>query len=156
MTENLHRSQEETQVMKGISASWVPDKGYRFLHMTFHRTVYPILHLMFQDEVKQVCRASPTSLWQTVQRVCRLSREHCPPPPDTGLMWSTCQKCPSPGFLIISLSYNENRRSALFNTHCGNGWFCLVQSCLHSKITAKNTLGWLFIAFIVNRKKPLG
>lgn len=44
------------------------------------------------------------SLWQTVHRVCRLSREHCPPPPDTGLMWSTCQKCPSLGFLIISLS----------------------------------------------------
>lgn len=47
------------------------------------------------------------SLWQTVQRVCRLSREHCPPPLNTGLMWSTCQKWPSPGFLIISLSCSK-------------------------------------------------
>lgn len=57
-------------------------------------------------------RIKPTSLWHTVQRVCRLSREHCPPPSYTGLMWSTCQKWPSPGFLSISFSCSKNRPSA--------------------------------------------
>lgn len=148
-TENLYQPQGDTWVMKGIKASRKPDEGYGFLHSVCLQTAVP-------GWSQRGCRASLTCLWHTVQSVCRLSREHCPPPPDTGLMWSTCQKCPSPGFLIISLSCSKNTRSALLSIRCGNGWFCLVQSCLYSTITAKSTLRWLFIAFIVNRKKPLG
>ena len=141
--------------MKRIKHISDPRPGQRFTRIILHTCMHN-----FQLAVlgwSQMClRASLTSLWQTVQRVCRLSREHCPPPPDTGLMWSTCQKCPSPGFLISSLSCNKNTASAVFNTHCGNCWFSIVPSCLHSKITGKNTLGWFFIAFIVSRKNPLG
>lgn len=50
-----------------------------------------------------------TSLWQAVHRVCRFSREHCPPPLYTGWMWSTCQNCPSVGLLIISFSCSIQR-----------------------------------------------
>lgn len=53
-----------------------------------------------------------TSLWQAVHRVCRFSREHCPPPLYTGWMWSTCQNCPSAGLLIISFSCSTQ----------GQGW----------------------------------
>lgn len=67
---------------------------------------------------------SLTSLWHTVQRVCRLSREHCPPPSYTGLMWSTCQKWPSPGFLSISFSCRKNALSATFQIGCGNLGLC--------------------------------
>lgn len=120
--------------------------------MQIHPQNLPHVYAQFAIDVpgwSRMClRASLTSLWQTVQSVCRLSREHCPPPLNTGLMWSTCQNCPSPGFLIISLSCNKNTRSALLNIHRRNSWFCIVQSCSYSKILGKNTLGWLFIAFL--------
>lgn len=126
----------------------------KFIHIIFHTCVHNFPS-DFSGCSQSYMRASLTSLWQTVQRVCRLSREHCPPPPYTGLMWSTCQKCPSPGFLIISFSCNKNT-SQQFSTYTARSvcWFCIVQSCLYRKIMGKNTSGELLIAFIVSRKKP--
>lgn len=72
-------------------------------HSLLDKLLLPLSPLAFSVGVAVVPGAR-TALWQTVQSVCRLSREHCPPPRYTGWMWSTCQKSPSTGARIISFS----------------------------------------------------